>query len=162
MLKLKEVMSEGWWDNLSDAAKKAYIKKHGEAPNVAGDDEDEVSKNLELNSDRFDEMKAREQFILTVTENGYGKRTSSYQFRISNRGGSGIMCINASKRNGKVLASFPVDNDDDIMLITKSGQLIRCPVKDVRIAGRNTQGVSIFKTSENELVVSASRVELDN
>lgn len=72
------------------------------------------------------------------------------------------MCINASKRNGKVLASFPVDNDDDIMLITKSGQLIRCPVKDVRIAGRNTQGVSIFKTSENELVVSASRVELDN
>ena len=72
------------------------------------------------------------------------------------------MCINASKRNGNVLASFPVDNDDDIMLITKSGQLIRCPVKDVRIAGRNTQGVSIFKTSENELVVSASRVELDN
>ena len=157
-------------DVTSDEAK-AYLKQISESRKSemesnghddAGDYEDEVSKNLELNSDRFDEMKAREQFILTVTENGYGKRTSSYQFRISNRGGSGIMCINASKRNGKVLASFPVDNDDDIMLITKSGQLIRCPVKDVRIAGRNTQGVSIFKTSENELVVSASRVELDN
>jgi DNA gyrase subunit A len=107
-------------------------------------------------------MKAKEQFILTLTENGFGKRSSSYQFRISNRGGSGIMCIATSDRNGNVLASFPVNDDDDIMLITKSGQVIRCPVKDVRVAGRNTQGVSIFKTNDNEKVVSASRVEIDN
>ena len=72
------------------------------------------------------------------------------------------MCINTSKRNGNVLASFPVGNDDDIMLITKEGQLIRCPVKDVRIAGRSTQGVSIFKTSKGEKVVSASRVEIES
>ena len=72
------------------------------------------------------------------------------------------MCITTSQRNGNVLSSFSVNEDDDIMLITKSGQVIRCPVKDVRIAGRNTQGVSIFKTEENEKVVSASRVELDN
>ena len=71
------------------------------------------------------------------------------------------MCIR-DRRNGNVLSSFSVNEDDDIMLITKSGQVIRCPVKDVRIAGRNTQGVSIFKTEENEKVVSASRVELDN
>ena len=93
---------------------------------------------------------------------GFGKRSSSYQFRVSNRGGSGIMCIATSDRNGNVLASFPVNNDDDIMLITKTGQLIRCPVKDVRVAGRNTQGVSIFKTTKEEKVVSASRVELDS
>ena len=72
------------------------------------------------------------------------------------------MCINTSDRNGNVLASFPVGNDDDIMLITKEGQLIRCPVKDVRIAGRSTQGVSIFKTSKDEKVVSASRVEIES
>ena len=144
---------------LISESRKNEIEENGDED---ADVDTDVSKNIELKPERFDEMRAREQFILTVTENGYGKRSSSYQFRISNRGGSGIMCINASKRNGKVLASFPVDNDDDIMLITKSGQLIRCPVQDVRIAGRNTQGVSIFKTSENELVVSASRVELDN
>ena len=107
------------------------------------------------------EMQAREQFILTLTENGFGKRTSSYQFRITNRGGSGIKCITTSERNGNVLASFQIENADDIMLITKSGQLIRCPVKDIRVAGRNTQGVSIFKTSDKEKVVSASRVEIE-
>ena len=130
------------------------------------DSEDSESDGSEvevkLSNERYDEMKAQEQFILTLTENGFGKRSSSYQFRISNRGGSGIMCITTSDRNGNVLASFPVNNDDDIMLITKSGQVIRCPVKDVRVAGRNTQGVSIFKTNDNEKVVSASRVEIDN
>ncbi len=127
------------------------------------DSESDVSEvELKLSNERYDEMKAQEQFILTLTENGFGKRSSSYQFRISNRGGSGIMCIATSDRNGNVLASFPVNDDDDIMLITKSGQVIRCPVKDVRVAGRNTQGVSIFKTNDNEKVVSASRVEIDN
>ena len=127
------------------------------------DSESDVSEaEVKLSNERYDEMKAKEQFILTLTENGFGKRSSSYQFRISNRGGSGIMCITTSDRNGNVLASFPVNDDDDIMLITKSGQVIRCPVKDVRVAGRNTQGVSIFKTNDNEKVVSASRVEIDN
>ena len=127
------------------------------------DSENDVSEaEVKLSNERYDEMKAKEQFILTLTENGFGKRSSSYQFRISNRGGSGIMCIATSDRNGNVLASFPVNDDDDIMLITKSGQVIRCPVKDVRVAGRNTQGVSIFKTNDNEKVVSASRVEIDN
>ena len=123
--------------------------------------EDDGVEAANLSEDMFFEMQAREQFILTVTENGYGKRTSSYHFRITNRGGSGIKCITTSKRNGKVLASFQIENADDIMLITKSGQLIRCPVKDVRVAGRNTQGVSIFKTSDQEKVVSVSRVEIE-
>ncbi len=151
--------------DVTSAEAKAYLKMN-KATKEDNDDNEEDSKeeieDIKLSEDRFQEMKACEQFILTVTENGFGKRTSSYQFRVTNRGGSGIMCITTSSRNGNVLASFPVGHDDDIMLITKSGQLIRCPVIDIRVAGRNTQGVSIFKTSDSEKVVSASRVEIEN
>ena len=154
--------------DVSSAEAKAYLKmiskEKGMQEETESDDNDTDNSvsDIDISKDRYDELKAREQFILTVTENGFGKRSSSYQFRVSNRGGSGIMCIATSDRNGDVLASFPVNNDDDIMLITKTGQLIRCPVKDVRVAGRNTQGVSIFKTTKEEKVVSASRVELDS
>jgi DNA gyrase subunit A len=145
---------------------KAYLKMQRDKKIDVDDSEDIEQEDdgveaVNLSEDMFSEMQACEQFILTVTENGYGKRTSSYHFRITNRGGSGIKSITTSKRNGKVLASFQIENADDIMLITKSGQLIRCPVKDVRVAGRNTQGVSIFKTSDQEKVVSASRVEIE-
>ena len=152
--------------DVSSAEAKAYLKmiskEKGMHEETESEDNDGSVSDIEISKDRYDELKAREQFILPVTENGFGKRSSSYQFRVSNRGGSGIMCIATSDRNGDVLASFPVNNDDDIMLITKTGQLIRCPVKDVRVAGRNTQGVSIFKTTKEEKVVSASRVELDS
>ncbi|MAE37553.1 MAG: DNA gyrase subunit A [Pelagibacteraceae bacterium] len=151
---------------VSTAEAKAYLKmsKINKDNNEDIEDENnsEETEDITISEDRFQELKACEQFILTVTENGFGKRTSSYQFRVTNRGGSGIMCITTSSRNGNVLASFPVGHDDDIMLITKSGQLIRCPVMDIRVAGRNTQGVSIFKTSDSEKVVSASRVEIEN
>ena len=151
---------------VSTAEAKAYLKmsKINKENNEDIEDENnsEETEDITISDDRFQELKACEQFILTVTENGFGKRTSSYQFRVTNRGGSGIMCITTSSRNGNVLASFPVGHDDDIMLITKSGQLIRCPVMDIRVAGRNTQGVSIFKTSDSEKVVSASRVEIEN
>ena len=151
--------------DVTSAEARAYLKMN-KATKEDNDDNEVDSKeeieDIKLSEDRFQEMKACEQFVLTVTENGFGKRTSSYQFRVTNRGGSGIMCITTSSRNGNVLASFPVGHDDDIMLITKSGQLIRCPVIDIRVAGRNTQGVSIFKTSDSEKVVSASRVEIEN
>ena len=151
--------------DVTSSEAKAYLKMNKATKEDSDDNEDEIREDIEdikLSEDRFQEMKACEQFVLTVTENGFGKRTSSYQFRVTNRGGSGIMCITTSSRNGNVLASFPVGHDDDIMLITKSGQLIRCPVIDIRVAGRNTQGVSIFKTSDSEKVVSASRVEIEN
>ena len=151
--------------DVTSSEAKAYLKMNKATKEDSDDNEDESREDIEdikLSEDRFQEMKACEQFVLTVTENGFGKRTSSYQFRVTNRGGSGIMCITTSSRNGNVLASFPVGHDDDIMLITKSGQLIRCPVIDIRVAGRNTQGVSIFKTSDSEKVVSASRVEIEN
>ena len=151
--------------DVSSSEAKAYLKmSKANKENIEETEEDQNDEieDINISDDRFQEMKACEQFVLTVTENGFGKRTSSYQFRVTNRGGSGIMCITTSSRNGNVLASFPVGHDDDIMLITKSGQLIRCPVIDIRVAGRNTQGVSIFKTSDSEKVVSASRVEIEN
>jgi len=99
-----------------------------------------------------------EEFILTITENGFGKRTSAYEYRITNRGGQGVVNIITSERNGKVVASFPVKEKDQIMLITNKGKLIRCPIHDIRIAGRNTQGVTIFKTAGDEVVVSAAHI----
>jgi DNA gyrase subunit A len=99
-----------------------------------------------------------EQFILTITENGYGKRSSAYEYRVTNRGGSGITNIVTSARNGKVVASYYVDETDQIVLITTQGMMIRCPVYDIRIAGRNTQGVRILRTADDEMVISTARV----
>ncbi len=105
---------------------------------------------------RFDELTAAEEFILAVTENGFGKRTSAYDYRVTGRGGQGIVNIETSDRNGMVVATFPVAANDQIMLVTDGGQLIRSPVHDVRIASRRTQGVTLFKVSEDERVVSVA------
>jgi DNA gyrase subunit A len=112
-----------------------------------------------LSPERITEMAMQEQFLLTLTENGFGKRSSAYEYRVTNRGGSGITNIITNARNGKVVASMPVLQTDQIMLMTNSGKLIRCPVHDVRVAGRNTQGVTIFRTDKSEKVVSAIRLE---
>ncbi|MCD6035267.1 MAG: gyrA [Rickettsiales bacterium] len=113
----------------------------------------------ELSREIVQNLAKGEQFLLTLTENGYGKRTSSYEYRITNRGGKGIVNIVTSARNGNVLASMPVFETDQIMLITDKGKIIRTPVHDIRIAGRNTQGVTIFRTASDEKVVSATRVK---
>ena len=115
---------------------------------------------IQLDADKVIEYACGEQFILTVTENGYGKRSSAYEYRITNRGGKGVTNIVTSDRNGNVCASFPVRNNDQIMLVTNAGKLIRCPVNEIRIAGRNTQGVTIFRIDENEKVISAAHIEL--
>jgi DNA gyrase subunit A len=99
-----------------------------------------------------------EQFVLTVSENGYGKRSSAYEYRVSGRGGKGIIAMAVTRRNGKLVASFPVEDGDQIMLVSDGGQLIRCPVDGIRIAGRGTQGVIVFNTAEDERVVSVERV----
>jgi DNA gyrase subunit A len=112
-----------------------------------------------LSSERMAEFEAAEEFILTVTENGYGKRTSAYEYRRSNRGGQGITNIETSARNGCVVASFPAHNGQQLMLVTDQAKLIRTTVGDIRIAGRNTQGVTIFKVAPDEHVVSAARIE---
>jgi DNA gyrase subunit A len=103
-------------------------------------------------------MGGKEQFILAVSENGYGKRSSAYEYRVSGRGGKGIIAMTLSERNGDLIAAFPVDESDQIMLVTNNGTLIRCPVDDIRIAGRNTQGVTIFKTDDDAKVVSVAHL----
>ena len=141
---------------ISSDESKAFIKK-------SRNDDDEVEDtSYEISSKKFEEFKLKEEFILTITENGYGKRSSSYEFRESGRGGQGIINIVTSERNGNVAASYSVKNDDDIMLITDGGQMIRCKVSEIRITGRNTQGVRIFKVDNGEKVVSSVCLADDN
>ena len=143
---------------------RAYLKaaKAGddEAIDLPEDeDEGEDSTEVTLSDERFAELRDREQFLLTVTENGYGKRTSAYEYRLTRRGGKGIIAIATSARNGSLVAAFTVTDRDQLMLVTDGGQVIRCPVHDIRIASRNTQGVTLFRTAEGERVVSVTRLE---
>lgn len=138
----------------------AMRRAAGEAAGDDGDDEsDSDIPDSALSPEQIATFGAQEQFVLTVTENGYGKRSSSYEYRTSGRGGKGIIAIVSNERNGPVIASFPSEDSDEIMLVTNGGQLIRTPVHDIRVAGRNTQGVTIFRTREGEQVVSVERIE---
>ncbi len=128
---------------------------------AAEPDADESATDIELGLEKYTAMSASEQFILTVSENGYGKRTSSFEYRVTGRGGKGIVAMVVNERNGRLIASFPVEERDEIMLISDGGQTIRMPVegdKPIRIAGRSTQGVTIFDTAEGEKVVSVERI----
>jgi DNA gyrase subunit A len=148
----------------ADAEERAgYLKMRramrGDDVENGGDEPEEGAAVAKvLNGERFSEMAAREQFILTVSANGYGKRSSSYEYRLTGRGGKGIVGMIVNKRNGELVASFPVKESDEIMLVSDGGQLIRCPVHDIRIAGRSTQGVTIFDTAEDEHVVSVEHI----
>ncbi|MCT4657107.1 MAG: DNA gyrase subunit A [Cohaesibacter sp.] len=129
-----------------------------------GEDAEEAPADVpatSLGEDRYAEMGAAEQFVLTLSENGFGKRTSSYEYRISGRGGKGIAAMAVNDRNGRLVASFPAEESDQIMLVTDGGQLIRCPIDGIRIAGRATQGVTVFKTRDSEKVVSVERISED-
>ena len=143
----------------------AYLKM---ARHLRGGDDngEEFEKNgldaaKTLTDEEFSRFSDDEEFILTVTRRGFGKRTSAYEYRITGRGGSGIVSIATSKRNGNVVASFPVADTDQVMMITDSGRLIRIPIGDVRIAGRATQGVTMFSTGEEERVTSVAHLPLD-
>ncbi len=115
-----------------------------------------------LSGEMIEMLEQNEQFILSVTENGYGKRTSAYEYRTMGRGNQGVINIETSERNGNVVASFPVDANDQIMMVTDGGQLIRCPVDDIRIAGSRTQGVTLFRTAVGERVVSVAHLPDEN
>jgi DNA gyrase subunit A len=143
---------------------RAYLKHAAAMRRAVGetdaeDPEDSDVADVAISPERVAELGANEQFVLTVTEHGYGKRTSSYEYRTSGRGGKGIIAIQTTDRNGPVVAAFAVEDTDQIMLVTDRGQLIRTPVNDIRIAGRNTQGVTIFRTRDDEKVVSVGRIE---
>ena len=132
-----------------------------EAEDVAAPDDDEAETSdgqASLTPERIAELGAAEEVILTVSTEGYGKRTSAYKFRRTGRGGQGLLAQDLTKRGGKLAASFPVDDGDQILLVTDQGQLIRTPVTQVRMVGRNTSGVIIFRTSADEHVVSVERL----
>jgi DNA gyrase subunit A len=129
---------------------------NGEAEEVA--ETEEAADTIELGETKYVEMSAAEQFVLTISERGFGKRSSSYQYRTTGRGGKGIVAMAVTERNGPLVASFPVEESDQIMLVTNRGQLIRCGVDGIRIAGRSTQGVIVFDTADDEKVVSVERV----
>jgi DNA gyrase subunit A len=151
----------------SSDERSAYFKMRravaGEAAaeEPAETDAEETSTASELSQERYVEMSAAEQVVLTVSENGFGKRTSSYEYRTTGRGGKGIVAMSVNNRNGKLVASFPVEEADQIMLVTDKGQLIRCPVTDIRIAGRSTQGVIVFDTADDEHVVAVEHIGED-
>jgi DNA gyrase subunit A len=107
---------------------------------------------------KFDEMQKLDQMILTVTENGFAKKTSSFEYRTCGRGVQGVKNIDMNSKNGAVVAVFPVNDSDDVMLVTDSGKLIRCPVDGIRTTGRATQGVILFRVEKDERVVSAVRL----
>src|SRR5262249_14433578 len=146
----------------------AYLKRAnavrrgaGEAEEAAPETEETAETagaGIELGEQRYVEMSAAEQFVLTISDRGYGKRTSSYEYRTTGRGGKGIVAMALTAKTGRVVASFPVEEADQIMLVTDGGQLIRTRVDGIRIAGRSTQGVIVFNTAEGERVVSVERL----
>jgi DNA gyrase subunit A len=153
----------------------AYLKRASAVRRSAGEpeegtaDAEDANGAIELGEKRYVELSAAEQFVLTVSERGFGKRSSSYQYRTTGRGGKGIVAMDIrekdgtiKKKIGRLVASFPVEESDQIMLVTNGGQLIRCPIDGIRIAGRGTQGVIVFDTAEDERVVSVERLSEDD
>ncbi|WP_023648542.1 DNA gyrase subunit A [Candidatus Pelagibacter ubique] len=122
-------------------------------------DNDKIKKNGKKSKDEKSEIKAKEKFVLSISENGYGKKTSHTDYRVTNRGGKGIIGIVNSPRNGNITSSFPVFEGDEILISTNKGRVIRVAVKEIRTAGRNTQGVRIIKLSGEEKVVSAIKID---
>jgi len=145
----------------------AYLKMRraiageSQTDDVGAPDDEVSTENHSLSQERYAALSAAEQVILTVSVNGYGKRTSAYEVRVTGRGGKGIVAMVVNDRNGRLIASFPVEQSDQIMLVTDGGQLIRCPVDGIRVAGRGTQGVTIFDTADDEKVVSVERITDD-
>jgi DNA gyrase subunit A len=144
----------------------AYLKRASavrrgltdEAEEAAAPDAEEATGAIELGEQRYVEMSEAEQFVLTISERGYGKRSSSYEYRTTGRGGKGIVAMAVTGKTGRLVASFPVEDADQIMLVTNGGQLIRTRVDGIRLAGRSTQGVIVFDTAEGERVVSVERL----
>ncbi|HEY1961164.1 MAG TPA: DNA gyrase subunit A, partial [Rhizomicrobium sp.] len=153
----------------STAEGRAYLKQASaarraatgeeEVPVEEPEDAEESTEEAALSPERYAELGAREQFILAVSESGFGKRTSSYEYRVTGRGGSGIVAMGMGRKNHAIVAAFPVEESDDLMLISDQGQTIRVPVSGISFQGRAAQGVTVFRVEENERVVSVERIE---
>ena len=174
-----EVISMSLVDNgkgITTEDRDAYLRQsralrqlENQAENAAENGEEETAPAAEeaaapvtaLSPERFKELQEKEEFVLTVASSGFGKRTSAYEYRVTGRGGKGVELMNLAK-GGQVVAAFPIEQSEQIMLVTDAGTLIRCPVDGVRIAGRGTRGVRIVNVSEGERVVSAIRIGEDD
>jgi DNA gyrase subunit A len=140
------------------AASGDAVEADADGVEVEADEEDAAAAEGEVSQERLIELGAAEQLILTVADTGLGKRTSSYDYRCSGRGGQGLIAHDLTRRGGRLAASFPVEEGDELLLVTDAAQMIRTPVSQIRIAARNTQGVNIFRTAEGERVVSVERL----
>jgi DNA gyrase subunit A len=155
--------------NADTAEARAYLKQANAARRAAtgeeeaqveeADDAEDSGEEATLTQERYAELGAKEQFVLTVSESGFGKRTSSYEYRVTGRGGSGIVAMGMGKKNSAIIASFPVEESDDLMLISDQGQIIRVDVGGISIQGRSAQGVTVFRVDDGERVVSVERIE---
>ncbi len=144
----------------SRAARRAALGEDAEAQSdEALDEADDGKEEAALTMERYAELGAREQFILAVSENGFGKRSSCYEYRVTGRGGSGIVAMDMGKKNSAIVAGFPVEETDDLMLISNQGQTIRVPVSSISIQGRGSGGVTVFRVEDQERVVSVERIE---
>jgi len=148
----------------AEAAERAAYVRQANMVRRGGEQESDIEPETEggeefaLNTERYAELSAYEQMVLTISENGYGKRSSAYEYRVSGRGGKGIIGMIVNERNGKLLASFPAEDSDQLMLVTDRGQLIRVPVDGISVVGRSTQGVIVFDTATDERVVSVEHI----
>ena len=138
--------------------KRASAVRRGTAEEEAPAEAEESAEQIELGEQRYVELSAAEQFVLTASERGYGKRSSSFEYRTTGRGGKGIVAMNVTAKTGRLVASFPVEEADQVMLVTDQGKLIRTGVSGIRIAGRSTQGVIVLDTAEDERVMSVERL----
>jgi DNA gyrase subunit A len=153
----------------STAEARAYLKQASAARRAAtgeeeaqveeADDAEDSAEEATLTQERYAELGAKEQFVLAVSESGFGKRTSSYEYRVTGRGGSGIVAMGMGKKNAAIIAAFPVEESDDLMLISDQGQIIRVGVSGISIQGRSAQGVTVFRVDDGERVVSVERIE---
>ena len=146
-------------ENLVKKESQVIIASNDEIVSLSVIDNDKVNKNSKKSKDEKSELKAKEKFVLSISENGYGKKTSHIDYRVTNRGGKGIIGIINSPRNGNITSSFPVFEGDEILISTNKGRVIRVAVKEIRTASRNTQGVRIIKLSGDEKVVSAIKID---
>jgi DNA gyrase subunit A len=150
------------------AEARAYLKQASAARRATGEesepaeevaDDEETGEEATLTPARYAELGAKEQFILTISDSGFGKRTASYEYRVTGRGGSGIVALGLGRKNTAIIASFPVEQSDDLMMVSDQGQTIRVPVSDISIQGRGAQGVTLFRVEGGERVVSVERIE---
>jgi DNA gyrase subunit A len=141
--------------------REAYLKQAAQQRRHVDEPAGDNGNGVQLTEEKFNMLAEAEEFLLAVTERGFGKRTSAYEYRQAGRGGMGVRNIDITKKNGDVVDSFPVVASDEVVLVTDGGQLIRCPINKVRIAGRSTQGVTLFKVAKGEKVVSVSRITED-